>query len=47
MLLALGAAVTPAVMIADPVFASLFFAIWLGPATSQPGLRAAFLGAAR
>ena len=37
----------PAVMIADPLFASLFFAIWLGPATSQPGLRAALLGAAR
>ena len=28
-------------------FASLFFAIWLGPATSQPGLRAALLGAAQ
>ena len=37
----------PAGMIADPLFASLFFAIWLGPATSQPGLRAALLGAAR
>jgi hypothetical protein len=37
----------PAVTIADPVFATLFFAIWLGPATSQPGLRAALLGAAR
>lgn len=37
----------PPVTIADPVFASLFFAIWLGPATSQPGLRAALLGAAR
>lgn len=37
----------PAGVIADPQFAALFFAIWLGPATSQPGLRAALLGAAR
>jgi hypothetical protein len=37
----------PAVTIADPLFASLFFAIWLGPATSQPGLRDALLGAAQ
>lgn len=31
--------------IADPGFASLFFAIWLGPATSEPRLRQALLGA--
>jgi len=37
----------PAGMIADPVFASLFFAIWLGPSTSQPALRAALLETAR
>lgn len=27
----------------DPEFARLFFAIWLGPATSEPGLREALL----
>jgi hypothetical protein len=29
--------------IADPRFAESFFAIWLGPATSEPALRAALL----
>jgi hypothetical protein len=33
--------------IAEPEFAALFFAIWLGPATSQPELRAALLGITR
>jgi len=28
----------------EPAFAQRFFAIWLGPATSEPGLRAALLG---
>ena len=31
--------------IADAQFARLFFAIWLGPATSEPGLRASLTGA--
>ncbi|MBC7602663.1 MAG: chalcone isomerase family protein [Ramlibacter sp.] len=30
--------------IADPQFAQRFFAIWLAPTTSEPGLRAALLG---
>jgi hypothetical protein len=30
--------------IADPEFAARFFAIWLGPTTSEPALRAALLG---
>lgn len=30
--------------VADPAFAVPFFAIWLGPATSEPALRAALLG---
>ena len=34
----------PAGEIADAKFSRLFFAIWLGAATSQPGLRAALLG---
>lgn len=29
----------------DPLFARLFFAIWLSPRTSQPALRSALLGA--
>ena len=29
--------------VADPVFAPLFFAIWLGPRTSEPGLRESLL----
>jgi hypothetical protein len=37
----------PAGEIADPAFAELFFAIWLGPNTSQPSLRAALLGEKR
>ena len=28
----------------DPLFARLFFGIWLAPTTSEPGLRAALLG---
>lgn len=28
----------------DPLFARLFFGIWLAPSTSEPGLRAALLG---
>jgi hypothetical protein len=28
----------------DPAFAQAFFSIWLGPATSEPGLRRALLG---
>lgn len=32
--------------IADPRFAALFFAIWLGPATSQPALRRELLAGA-
>lgn len=31
----------------DALFARLFFAIWLAPATSQPALRSALLGTAR
>lgn len=34
---------SPSGEIADPQFARLFFAIWLGPATSEPALRAALL----
>lgn len=34
---------SPSGEIADPPFARLFFAIWLGPATSEPALRAALL----
>jgi len=30
--------------VADPLFARLFFGIWLAPTTSEPGLRAALLG---
>jgi hypothetical protein len=37
----------PAGEIADAQFAQLFFAIWLAPTTSEPGLRAALLGEAR
>ncbi len=33
--------------IAEPEFAALFFAIWLGPTTSQPELRSGLLGGAR
>ncbi len=29
--------------VADATFAALFFAIWLGPATSEPGMRASLL----
>lgn len=35
----------PAGEIADAQFARLFFAIWLGPRTSEPALRQALLGA--
>lgn len=34
----------PAGEVADPAFAALFFAIWLGPSASQPELRDALLG---
>ena len=34
----------PAGEVADVQFARLFFAIWLGPATSEPSLRGALLG---
>lgn len=37
----------PAGEIADPVFAQLFFAIWLGPNTPEPTLRAQLLGEVR
>lgn len=33
--------------IGDSVFARRFYAVWLGPHTSQPALRAALVGAAR
>lgn len=34
----------PAGEVADPLFAELFFGIWLSPQTSEPGLRLALLG---
>lgn len=34
-------------VLADPLFARRFYAVWLGTHTSQPGLRAQLLGAAR